>query len=200
MPQYKIEQIWYKDPHDFFLNLENIIKFIPDSKMTLVEQLNAAFRFALYFSTLVAVIKQDIRVLFFAVFIGIFTYAIAFQDEKRKQVKEGLMEQLNIKYDRQKRACSMPTKENPYMNVLVSDYNEFPNKPQACNINNREVKKAIKHNEDDVYQDVEDVFNRNVNSRQFYTNPVTSIPNKANEFAHWLYNTGTTCKERSIAC
>lgn len=195
------EEIWYKDPTDFFGNFDNIIKFIPDAKMSLNEQLNAAFRFSLYFSILVAVIRQDVRVLFFAVFVAIFTFAVSYNEQQKKATKEHLMELLNIKEDRRKRACSLPTKENPYMNVLMSDYKEFPNKPPACNIHNKEVKRTIKKfSTDDVYQDVDDVFNRNMNDRQFYTTPVTTIPNSQTEFAHWLYNTGATCKERSIAC
>lgn len=169
--------------------------------MTLTEQLNAAFRFSLYFSLLVAVVKQDARVLFFAVFIGIFTVAVSVSEDKEHEAREGLYQQLNIRQDRNKRVCSMPTKENPYMNVLMSDYQEFPNKPPACNISNKEVKKKInEYAINTVFQDVDDVFDKKVNERQWYTNPVTSIPNAQSDFAHWLYNTGTTCKERSIAC
>lgn len=195
------EVIWYKDPEKFFLNIENAIKFIPDSNMTLNEQLNAAFRFAVYFSIVVTIVRQDIRVMFFAVFVAIFTYFIAFTEEQKNAVREGMLQQSNIKYNRQKQACMMPNKENPYMNILISDYANFPDRPPACNIANKEVKQAVKKFVlDDVYQDVEDVFGRNSSDRQFYTNPITTIPNAQSEFGHWLYNNGTTCKERSISC
>lgn len=195
------ELMWYKDLNDFFLNTENLPKFIPDSKMTLVEQLNAVFRFALYFTIVVSIIKQDIRVMLFVVFVGLLTFAVAYHEDKNNQVKESLMNNLNINYDRQKRVCSLPTKQNPFMNVLMSDYTEFPNKPPACNINNKRIKQAINMNATDrLYQDIDDVYDRNANNRQFFTNPVTSIPNSQDAFAHWLYNNGATCKERSVNC
>lgn len=195
------ELLWFKDPEDFFLNTNNAIKFIPDARMSLNEQLNAAFRFALYFSIIVAIVRQDVRVLFFAVFVAIFTFLVGYYDDQKKQVKEGLLQQLNLSEDRRKQRCSLPTRDNPYMNVLMSDYTEFPNKPKACNINNKDIKRTVKQfSSEQVYQDVEDVFDRNMSDRQFFTNPVTTIPNNQAEFAHWLYNTGTTCKERSIAC
>lgn len=200
-PPKTTEAIWYKEPANFFLNVENAVKFIPDSKMSLNEQLNAAFRFALYFSIVVTIVRQDVRVMFFAVFVAIFTYLVAYTEEQKNSVKEGMMQQMNIKYDRQKRACMMPTKNNPFMNVLVSDYSKFPNRPPACNIANKGVKQALKQFvSNDVYQDIEDVFGRNTTDRQFFTNPITTIPNSQGEFAHWLYNNGSTCKEKSIAC
>jgi hypothetical protein len=171
------------------------LKFIPDANMALNEQLNAIFRFSVYFSIVVAVIKQDGRVLFFGVFVGLFTFLLTFYEDKKNGVREGLLNNLDIRYDRKQRACSMPTKENPFMNVLISDYDEFPNKPKACNIVNKEVKKSIKeYSNDDVYRDIDDVFNRNTGDRQFYTSPVTTIPNAQGDFAHWVYNTGS--KER----
>lgn len=195
------ERIWYKDPKDFFTNINNIAKFIPDPKMTYIEQLNAAYRFSLYFSLAVLIVKRDVRVLFFAVFVAIFTYVLSFYDEQQHVVKEKLTEKLNVRIDRRKNACSLPTKDNPYMNVLMSDYKEFPTRPKACNINNKDVKKAMtEYGSESIYQDMDDVFNRKAGDRQFYTTPVTTIPNSQNEFAHWLYNTGTTCKEKSIMC
>jgi hypothetical protein len=195
------EKIWFEDLNDFILNLENATKFIPDSHMTLNEQLNASFRFSIYFSIVVAIIKQDARVLLFAVFIGLMTIGIAKHEARNKQVKENLYQKLNINNDRQNKLCTIPTKNNPYMNVLISDYKDFPNKPQACNINSKSVKKTIdSFASQTLYRDIDDVFDKNASNRIFYTTPATSIPNESTSFAHWLYNTGATCKEKSIAC
>ena len=40
-----------------------------------------------------------------------------------------------------------------------------------------------------------DIFNKNITQRQFYTMPVTTIPNEQTKFANWLYATPPTCKE-----
>ena len=195
-----IEELWYKNPKDFFLNAENLIKFIPDAKMTLNEQLNAAFRFSVYFSVVVGTIRQDVRVLFFAVFVGIVTFIIGYNEDQKSAIRENLMQEMNLQQDRKKRVCSLPTKENPFMNVLISDYKTFPTKPAACSINNKDVKKSINEYSENMYMDADDVFAKNSGDRQFYTNPATTIPNSQTEFAHWLYNNGATCKERPIVC
>jgi hypothetical protein len=47
---------------------------------------------------------------------------------------------------------------------------------------------------------VDDLFNRNTSQRQFYTTPVTTIPNDQTGFARWLYKLPETCKENQSNC
>ena len=42
-----------------------------------------------------------------------------------------------------------------------------------------------------------DIFGKNNSQRQFYTMPVTTIPNNQTQFANWLYKTEPTCKENN---
>ena len=37
-----------------------------------------------------------------------------------------------------------------------------------------------------------------IDVRQFYTMPISSVPNDQTAFANWLYGTENTCKEGSI--
>lgn len=49
-----------------------------------------------------------------------------------------------------------------------------------------------------LYKNVDDAFNRNSSSRQFYTTANTTIPNDQTGFAHWLYYVNDkTCKEKN---
>ena len=48
-----------------------------------------------------------------------------------------------------------------------------------------------------LYKDVSDIFSKNNSQRQFYTTPVTTIPNDQGSFADWLYKTPPTCKENN---
>ena len=41
------------------------------------------------------------------------------------------------------------------------------------------------------------VFGKNNSQREFYTAPVTTIPNNQGDFADWCYKTGKTCKENN---
>jgi hypothetical protein len=92
-----------------------------------------------------------------------------------------------------------PTIDNPYMNVLLTDYTENPNREALSKLNaypNERLQKDIddKFNYN-LYRDVEDIFDRMSSQRQFYTMPVTTIPNEQGKFANWLYKTPPTCKE-----
>ena len=93
--------------------------------------------------------------------------------------------------------CEKPTNQNPFMNVLMTDYTEKSERPAACNqlddpIIKNNIKDAFEHN---LYSDVSDLFQKNNSQRQFYTTPNTQIPNEQTKFANWLYNTPKTCKE-----
>ena len=44
---------------------------------------------------------------------------------------------------------------------------------------------------------IRNIFSKNNSQRQFYTTPVTTIPNDQKSFANWLYKTPPTCKENN---
>lgn len=195
-------KIWYEDP-SVFIDSEQVLEFIPDQRMTFAEQLNAVMRFVLYFTIIVLIFKQDVRVVYFLVFTGLVTWLLySFEDKKNKEKKE-LLEELCLKQERHhpNKYCTKPTKNNPFMNVLMNEYREFPNRPKACDIQKNETKRQVKKLFDaSAYRDVDDIFHRNTNDRQFYTTPATTIPNDQMEFAKWLYKTSSTCKENAGTC
>ena len=97
--------------------------------------------------------------------------------------------------------CTEPTKHNPFMNVLMSDYSEQPDRAEACNIKEKDIEESAEDNfNHNLYRDVSDVWNRTHSQRQFYTMPNTQIPNKQKEFAEWCYKIPKTCKEDTKRC
>lgn len=186
------DKIWYEDIVAFVLNKENIAKFLPDKSYTLTENLNASLRFAIYFTILVLVIKRDERVLWFPLIVALITIAIYNNEKKELDAKKELFDKLNIDERRftQEKFCYKPTKDNPFMNVSLSDINTFPNRPPACNITKKTVKREVASLFDNgLYRDVDDIFNKKASDRQFYTTPITTIPNHQSKFAEWLYKT-----------
>ena len=100
--------------------------------------------------------------------------------------------------------CSLPTKDNPFMNPTLSDYgSDKQPPPKSCpSYNNVGVQRRVEElfNED-LYRDVNDIFGKNNSQRQFYTVPGNQVPNDQSSFANWLYGTPSTCKEgNGIAC
>ena len=90
-----------------------------------------------------------------------------------------------------------PTSNNPFGNILMSDYKN-PNRDTNIDINNKEVMNDVSDKfNTNLYKDVNDILNRNNSQRQFFTNPIRTIPNKQGEFAKWCYGKPKTCKENN---
>lgn len=103
--------------------------------------------------------------------------------------------------------CTKPTVDNPFMNVTMKDYMNFDekgfvvNRPPACDPNDPEIKKMMDETfSNNLYKDVSDVFGKNNSQRNYFTMPWTTIPNKQDEFARWLYLSPKTCKEDQDYC
>lgn len=189
------EVFWLNDLNKF-ITKDNFYQIIPQQSMTFAQQLNAMSRFALYYTIVIFTINYDIRYLYYCMFFLLLMAVLFKYYESIRKKDRFIEEQLNIQKDKKNRYCYRPTKSNPFMNVSFADYKDFPNRPKACDITKKHVKQQVKNLFDEtVVRDSKDIFHRNTNDRQFYTVPVTTIPNNQTEFAKWLYDTGKTCKE-----
>jgi hypothetical protein len=114
-----------------------------------------------------------------------------------KNAKKELFDKMNLRYDqRTRKLCVKPTKNNPFMNVLLNEYTEFPERPDACNLSNSNVRgEAEAFFDNNLYRDVDDIWSRKTSSRSWYTVPGNTIPNDRKSFTDFLYNIGPTCKE-----
>ena len=115
----------------------------------------------------------------------------------KKKVKFNLEDYT--KYE--KAICRKPTKENPYMNPLLNDISNYPElQPVACNADDEDIQDKITecYNED-LYRDVEDLFERHNSQRQFYTVPQT-FPNDQKSFAEFCYKNDNICKVDQSKC
>lgn len=188
-----VERIWFEDLQGFMVE-NNFFVIWPSKEMAFAQQLNALMRFSIYFALIVFLLKRDINILFVVVVMAAFTYFIYSNDRAVKENKRGLIEKMEEKLVDGRR-CVRPSSQNPFMNVLVSDYVKNPQRPSACE-QTREIKRDIKANFDNhLFRDVDDIFHKKASDRQFYTTPITTIPNDQTKFAKWLYKTPATCKE-----
>ena len=94
---------------------------------------------------------------------------------------------------------TLPTKVNPFMNVLIDEIKYNPKRPVAMSI----MDPGVKVNLDEFFRtefnsDPTDVFGKTQSQRQFVTMPSTGIPNDVDSYRNWLYKIdGPTCKEGS---
>jgi hypothetical protein len=190
-----MEKIWFNDVSGF-ITPQNWYIFFPSVDMTLSEQLNSLMRLSIIFAVVIFIFKKDANILFVPIFMGLFTFLMYTVDSKNKQSDKMLLDKLGMMEEyTSKELCVKPSKNNPFMNVLASDYGDNPTRPRACRIVGR-VKKDIKKNFDvNLYRDVDDVFHKKASDRQFYTTPSTTIPNDSVGYANWLYGGDKSCKE-----
>ena len=109
--------------------------------------------------------------------------------------KENFEDTNNLINELSNQKCRLPTFDNPFMNVTMADLLNNTINLEACPINSKEIDKHTYFPED-----INDSWNQKYNQRQFYTMPVTTIPNDQSAFAHRLYELPETCKENSAMC
>jgi len=195
------EQIWYQAPARLFTPTNYAI-VIPVKDMTFEQQLNSIVRLSVYFSAVVLAVKHDVKVLYVMLFTMALTYLMNEAHAiSMRQVQQAFREQ-NVRLNKQNEPCTLPSRENPFGNVLMSEYTDNPQRPKACAPWTKQATKGItKHFNAKLYRDVDDIYMKNASDRQWYTTPSTTIPNDAVKFAKWLYQTGPTCKEgNGLAC
>lgn len=196
------EKIWFKDFRNF-INENNFDRFFPASSMTYEEKLNSIMRLSLYFTGVLLVLKKDANVFFIPVLVGIFIYFLYQGELRKRKNEEYFLSQMNLYKDpKTSDLCYKPTPENPFMNILMSDYTQQPNRAKACNISKNPIKrKAQDYFNRNLYRDVSDIYQKNASDRSFYTTPITTIPNAQDEFLKFAYKIDKTCKEGSgISC
>ena len=117
---------------------------------------------------------------------------------KKIKKKKEIIEKLGFE---EPDKCQKPTNQNPYMNINITDFNNENKKDKSCDINNEEVKNDVieKFNQN-LYRNVSDLYGKNNSERQFYTLPVTTVPNDQKGFAEWLYKTDDNCKYNGVNC
>lgn len=210
--QYKTDPFWMETPDILWRNAR-LIDIVPTPGMSFYEQLNAITRLGIYVGMVFTVWYQSSLYLYIIVGTLLFTWSLYVghgrtsssegQVDPKKPQKEleyltDYVVQGNTSYPVE---YVEPTINNPFMNVLPFDQVIRPNREAVSKLNvsltpalHNSMNQAFGYN---LYKDVEDVFDRRNSQRQFYTMPVTTIPNEQGKFADWLYKTNPTCKEQN---
>ena len=84
---------------------------------------------------------------------------------------------------------TMPTPENPFMNPLLTEILDNPDRKDAAPVSRRDVQagimKAFQHTSD-IYMDTSDLFDQTTAIMPFYTLQSAKIPNDQDGFLKWL--------------
>ena len=207
---------WSNQPEILYQS-NRLIEFFPSKEQTTEERLNAIMRFSVYVSLLLVIYHRDARYLSIAVGCGILTFfiyknsplapntTVVKHDSSYRNTNENATAHVPVEQF-QEGECYEPTPDNPFMNATMGDYmnikdNRIVDRPPACDPNDPTIKKKMDDlfNES-LYKDTTDLFGKMNSQRQFFTMPYTTIPNRQDDFAKWLYASPPTCKEDQDYC
>lgn len=200
--------IWYKEPYELF-KIRSIRDFYPNEDNTLEEKLNNITRLMILLTIIGVVIMREksIKLVITTLMMGVIV-VIYYNHEKKTMIQydtQNIQENFtNPEYYKQtKDRYTIPKKNNPYMNVLLTDIKDNPRRKKAAILYNSEVKKetetAVKSNLDKkLFRSMDDDINFDIAQRQFYSMPNTQIPNNQDEFAKFCYGNMRSDKDRSI--
>lgn len=148
-------------------------EFAPRAEWSFERNFDAAARFLLYLTALLALL-QERRPLAVPAMLGVALALAAYWRPAPLRPP-----------------CVGPTSDNPFMNVTHADYYR-PDRPAACTAADPEP--FFRSN---LYENEQDVVNSRALRRPFYTLPVTTIPNDQAAFAASLYPGADPCKTDS---
>jgi len=179
---------------DLSILYKNCYIFFPNPKYSLIANLNAIVRFFILYSILCFVIYQNTEVFIPLALIMIITLILYYF---RVYIKEPF-QNSDIPIEAPiENVIRTSTPSNPMMNLNFVDYNSKKNIQIDKNITNDEINKNLNG---DLFDNITDISNKNMFERNFYTNPINTVPNNQTDFAKWLYDKGPTCKEKTIEC
>ena len=179
------DKFWFEDPTILFNN-NRLLHFVPNINMDFNEKLNSISRFSIYLTLLIYIYSGNYYYLYIPVIVLLLTYLL-YKNNKDIEILEFSLENKN---------CIYPTKHNPFMNPILTDIEENPNRISCIEKNpNMDIKTINDKFKNNLYRDLSDIYQKNNSQRQYYTVPSTTIPNKQMKFANWLYNNPKTCKE-----
>jgi hypothetical protein len=238
------QQFWLYDP-TILMNRDVIKDLYPTIYMSSVEKLNAITRAVILISVLGYILTKQIRMIIFGL-MTLFCIVAYFFITNKHTTKEKLYEgfrdlvqtQINpnqnsisttscspMKKTMNEMGLTRPSSTNPMMNVLLTDIQDHPQRPQASPSTNPLIESELNQStkqmsvqqlihssqnsntqlkqelDERLFRDLGDAYQFDTSMRQFYTTPNTQIPNDQKSFAEFCYGDMISCKEgEEMAC
>ena len=196
------DKFWLDD-FTILYQSNRLVEFFPNYQMTMIEKLNALTRLSIYLGIILSLLLKNYIYLYIIIIGFLFTFFIYKTQLNNIELYfnsyNSLQNKNNVRHLLEE-TCTKPSTNNPMMNFnIITDKRD---KPKACeNVENNIIKNEIENKfNNNLYRDVSDLYGKNNSQRQYYTMPSTTMPNDQTAFAKWCYNTGPTCKEKTLYC
>jgi hypothetical protein len=178
-----MEQIWFKDPAGLFTPT-NWSQFVPVKEMTVAQALNSVVRFTSYFAVLLFLatgVTAYILAIPTVMVVTILLYSL-FPNGKTIESFAATTAGAAV-------ATTMPSANNPFMNVLLTEIMDDPDRPDAAPVTRSDVKSEMYkqfQKTTDMYMDTSDLFDQSQAMRTFHTLQSARVPNDLDGFKKWL--------------
>jgi hypothetical protein len=178
-----MESLWIDNPAELFTK-ETWTKFVPTSSMDVPTAMNAIVRFTVYISVILFLAKKETYYLLAIPLVLILT-VIAVKLFPHPRTLESFKDKVtSVMND-----YTYPSAKNPFMNPLLTEILDNPDRPQAAPVTSKKVKKQIEESfkqTSDLYMDTSDKFDMAQSMRTFHTVQSGLIPNDQDGFLQFL--------------
>jgi hypothetical protein len=240
----KDSEFWFVNPN-ILLQKDHLFEFFPIESMNYNEKLNALSRSIIILTLISFIATHNMRILAIGMITlgSILVLYLYHERETKKSKKEGYADPTKGNVDPTKGNYADPTKgygnpasdylkqnnlsvqenafippsqENPFQNVMLTDYDYNPNKKPAGPSYNEKVNRDILSQAknivqelnpdqpdiaDKLFKDLGDQYVFEQSMQPFYSTASTTIPNDQGAFADFCYGSMVSCKEGNLfAC
>lgn len=229
-------EFWFVNPN-ILLQKDRIFEFFPVESMNYNDKLNALSRSIILLTIISFIVTHNMRILAIGMITlgAIVVLYLYHEREIKKMKKEGYEDPTKGYNDPEKgysdpasdylkqndlpvqeNAFIPPSQENPFQNVMLTDYDYNPNKKPAGPSYNKKVNDDILSQAknivqelnpdqpdiaDKLFKDLGDQYVFEQSMQPFYSTASTTIPNDQGAFADFCYGSMVSCKEGNLfAC
>ena len=191
------ELFWLNDPAHFFVRWH---KFLPTNDMTVPEALNAVVRFTIYSAVLVAIVARRTDYLLLIPLVMLVSVILVRLFPKTQIIQE-TFETIKRRAKGSTEHFSTPSADNPFMNVLFTDYVDDPARVSAPpDVTSSALDSSIREafsKTSDLFMDTSDTYGLMESSRNWVTQAATTIPNDLEGFQAFLNKDNVSRKGKS---
>lgn len=178
-----MEQLWTENPASLFTK-STWYKIVPTAAMDVPTAMNAIVRFTFY-AAVILYFAQGIVSYLYAIPLVLVLTVIVVKMFPEARALEAFADKVTSKL----KEYTYPTAMNPFMNPLLTEILDNPNRPDAAPITNNKVRKQIEEafkQTSDLYMDTSDKFDLAQSMRTFNTIQSGLIPNDQDGFLRFL--------------
>jgi Family of unknown function (DUF5762) len=208
---------WTENPN-IIMNQEFITEFFPTTEMTFNQKLNAISRSIILMTIVVTMITRSIRVVVGAILTlgSIVLLHHYHKNQEEESFSNPALDTLKQNNKPIGDVFDTPTSSNPFSNVLITDYEDNPNKKPAPPLTGAKAYNDVLNNakklvdeanpdqpnvSDKLFHSVNEKLNFEQSLRPFHSTASTTIPNDQGAFAEFCYGSMKSCKEGNLfAC